>query len=38
MNLEESISHGDELIRGRSRRLFIHKILKNEDEWTQGDI
>ncbi|XP_049399720.1 uncharacterized protein LOC125863746 [Solanum stenotomum] len=25
------------LIRGRRRRLFIHKILKDNDEWVQGD-
>ncbi|KAK6791450.1 hypothetical protein RDI58_010531 [Solanum bulbocastanum] len=25
------------LIRGRRRRLFIHKILKDDDEWIQGD-
>ncbi|KAG5585976.1 hypothetical protein H5410_046410 [Solanum commersonii] len=25
------------LIRGRRRRLFIHKILNDDDEWIQGD-
>ncbi|KAK4706662.1 hypothetical protein R3W88_033794 [Solanum pinnatisectum] len=25
------------LIRGRRRRLFIHKILTDDDEWVQGD-
>ncbi|WMV32820.1 hypothetical protein MTR67_026205 [Solanum verrucosum] len=25
------------LIRGRRRRLFIHKILNDNDEWVQGD-
>ncbi|WMV49975.1 hypothetical protein MTR67_043360 [Solanum verrucosum] len=25
------------LIRGRRRRFFIHKILKDDDEWIQGD-
>ncbi|KAH0646562.1 hypothetical protein KY284_034446 [Solanum tuberosum] len=25
------------LIRGRRRRLFVHKILKDNDEWIQGD-